>query len=81
MTAEERLALVRSVLREVAEPPAVHIGPETRLAELGVDSVALAEIVVRIEEEAGIEVPPDRWLRVRDVAEVLDMIEQALQRH
>jgi acyl carrier protein len=76
MTGHEYLAVVRTVVRQVSERSPDEIGFDTRIADLGIDSVEFAEVVVRIEDVLGIEVPLAQWLRVRTVKEVLEMIER-----
>lgn len=77
MTDHEYAALVASIVRQVSEKPLGDISPDTRIADLGIDSITFAEIVVQIEDALGIDVPFGRWLRVRTVREVLDMIGEA----
>jgi acyl carrier protein len=77
MTDYDHADLVRDIVRQVSKRPADDIGPDTRIADLGIDSVAFAEIVVQIEEALGIDVPFARWLSVRTVREVLEMIDEA----
>ncbi len=73
----DHTALVARIVRQVADRPLDDIGPDTRIADLGIDSVTVAEVVVQIEDTLQIEVPFARWLRVRTVREVLDMIDEA----
>jgi acyl carrier protein len=75
MTDNGYAELVERIFRSVSERPLDDIGPETRITDLGVDSVAFAEVVVQIEEALDIEIPFGDWLRVRTVREVLEMIE------
>jgi acyl carrier protein len=79
MTDHNYLILLQAVLRQVSERSLGEIRPENLLTELGIDSIALAEVVVRIEAEVGtIEVPMEQWLRVRSVHEVVEIMEKAL---
>jgi acyl carrier protein len=81
MTDRDHLALVRSIVRRVSEHPVDEdIGPGTRIADLGIDSVTFAEIVVQIEDALDIDVPFAEWLSVRTVQQVLDMIDHAAAR-
>ena len=77
---DELMEMVRSIFREVSEKPLGEIAPETPIAELGIDSVSLAEIVGRIEDTLDIEVPASQWLQVRTLQQVIDMIMQASQK-
>jgi acyl carrier protein len=79
MTDTEYLALVEDAVRGVVDHPLVDIGPDTRIADLGIDSIAFAEVVVRLEEPLGIEVPLETWLRVRTVREALELIKRVHQ--
>jgi acyl carrier protein len=72
-------ALLRSVVVEVTEkPPPAGTTLDTPIAELGIDSISVAEITVRIEDRLGIEVPASKWLHARTLQEFVEMIEQSL---
>lgn len=77
---EELMELVRSIFQEVSERPMGEMSLETPIAELGIDSVSLAEIVVRIEDALDIEVPTSEWVRVRTPQGVIDAIKQSRPR-
>jgi acyl carrier protein len=78
MTGGERIALVRDIVERVSERPLGDVGPDTRLADLGVDSITFAEVVVQLEEALGIDIPFARWLTARIVRDVLTMIDEAV---
>jgi acyl carrier protein len=80
MTDHDRVALVRAIFHRVSEHPLGDIGPHTRITDLGIDSVTFAEIVVQIEEELDVDISFGRWLRVRTVQELLDMIDEVAGR-
>ena len=80
MTDHDHTALVRTIFYQVTEQPLDDIDAETRIADLGIDSITFAEIVVQIEETIGIDIPFGRWLGVRTVQEVLDMINEVTER-
>jgi acyl carrier protein len=77
VTSPEVLALIRSTFREVVERPLGELSLETSLADLGIDSVCVAEIVFRIEDALGIEVPTSEWVRVRTIVDVVDAVNRA----
>jgi len=56
MTGYDHISSVRELAEQVTERPLGEISPDTRIADLGVDSVTFAEIVVRIEDALGIEI-------------------------
>jgi acyl carrier protein len=49
--------------------------PEAKLADIGIDSFSLIELVFLVEEEFGISVPSE-GLKVTTVSDVLDVIQQ-----
>jgi acyl carrier protein len=73
------LSLLRKIALEVLEKPLPELRLETPIAELGIDSVSIAEIVTRIEDELGLEIPAVQWLQVHTFQEFIDVIEQARQ--
>jgi acyl carrier protein len=48
--------LIRLIVRHFEMDPG-QLSPDSNLQELGLDSIALAELLVVVEEETGIEVP------------------------
>jgi acyl carrier protein len=73
----EMLALIRKAFREVIERPLGDLDLDTRIADLGIDSVSVAEIVFRIEDALGIEVPTSEWVRVRTLVDFVDVVDRA----
>jgi acyl carrier protein len=55
-----------------------NITDETLLTSLGLDSLDLVEIMLEIEEAAGIEFEDDKIAAVKTVKDVLDAIEEKL---
>jgi acyl carrier protein len=52
--------------------------PEARLADIGIDSFSLIELVFLAEEEFDIKIPIDK-LQVTTVGDVIDVIEQNMR--
>lgn len=73
----ELMALLRSIVADVTEKPLPDVGLDTPIAELGINSISVAEIIVRIEDRLGIEVPASRWLRARTLQEIIEMVDQS----
>lgn len=76
----ELIDLVRATFQEVSERPLPEIALETPIAELGIDSISVAEIVTRVEDELGIEIPAPQWIRVRTLQQFIDVVEEARQK-
>jgi acyl carrier protein len=73
------LELVRGIVVSAVDRPLPALSPKTTLAEAGVDSVTVAEIVVGIEEKLGIEIPADQWVRIRTFDDLISAIALARQ--
>jgi acyl carrier protein len=74
---QSMIDLLRSILRDVSDRPLGDIDPDTPIAQLGIDSISVAEIVVRLEDHLGVEVAVSEWIRVQTVQDFLDVISRA----
>jgi acyl carrier protein len=74
---ESLIETVRCITAEVTERPVPVITVDTEIRSLGVDSIALAEIIARVEDELGIDVPAAAWLAVKTLRDLLDVVERA----
>jgi len=52
-------AALRESISKVCGVPAEQVGPASTLEELGIDSLAAAEIITDVEIQTGIELPMD----------------------
>ena len=75
---EQLIETLRTIVADVIERPAPALLPDSPIRSIGVDSIALAEIVARIEDAFGIEVPADTWLAITTVGELLDVVAAAI---
>jgi acyl carrier protein len=76
-SAEQLMATFRRIAAEVADRPIPELSLDTDIRSLGVDSIMLAEIVARIEDTFGIDVPATIWLSVKTLRELLDVVASA----
>ena len=63
---------VRQLLASFLKLPPARLQPDTRLDELGLDSLAAVELIFEIEERFGVRVPSERaaeFLSVRAIAD------------
>jgi acyl carrier protein len=83
MNEEELLSLLRRALVK-AEPRFAAIAGtltlETYLADLGVDSLMLLNMLGVVEEQLDIEVPDDKMVAAQTVAEVAALIREQMGR-
>ena len=67
---------VRTVLAEEFEIPRESIVPGANLyQDLGIDSIDAVDLIVRLREITGKQVPPDRFKAVRTVGDVIAVLE------
>jgi acyl carrier protein len=68
---------LRRAIAKVCDLPVEQIGPDTRLDELGVDSLAVAEVLVELEIELDRELPV-HLLRRLDAIDTVGDVEREL---
>ena len=67
----------RRIASEVTERPVPDLPLDAEIRALGLDSIALAEIVARVEDTLAVDIPATTWLTVRTLRELLDVVAQA----
>ena len=73
---EDLFEKVRTVLAEEFEIPRESIVPGANLyQDLGIDSIDAVDLIVRLREITGKQVPPDRFKAVRTVGDVIAVLE------
>jgi len=55
------LATVQGIVSQVLMVPSAKVQPETRLYDLGAESIDYLDLIFRIEEALGRKVPVSRW--------------------
>jgi acyl carrier protein len=69
------LPLLREIVLDVTGKSAPAISLTDDLSELGIDSVSVAEIVMRVEDALEIEIPANEWLGVRSLQGIIELVE------
>jgi acyl carrier protein len=73
---EDLFEKVRTVLAEEFEIPRESIVHGANLyQDLGIDSIDAVDLIVRLREITGKQVPPDRFKTVRTVGDVIAVLE------
>lgn len=54
------LSKIAEMLTEYCDTPVEEITADTKFADLGIDSLDIAEIAMNIEDETGVEIPMDQ---------------------
>ncbi len=73
---DELLALLSRAALEVAGRRLEGLDMETRLADFGIDSVGVLEMVGCVEDELGLRFPDDEIARLATVRDVAMLIER-----
>lgn len=76
-TREAILVRMREILPDRVDVDPALLVPDATLAEIGIDSFALIELVFLAEDAYGIDIPME-GLKVRTVGDVLDVVEARL---
>jgi acyl carrier protein len=71
----ESFALISEYINKHVNNPPEKLTMESRLDEVGIDSLALLELVFELEDEHGINVPNDVEMPVT-VAQLIELIEK-----
>jgi acyl carrier protein len=82
--APETFARVRDIVARYLDIPAEKVEPDSKLEELGLDSLGALELIFQIEEEFKIVVPNERaaeFLTVRAVCEGIETLQAAAPVH
>ncbi len=70
---------VREILAETLEITPDEITPDKRLvADLGLTSFDLADVVVQAREEFGVTIPSERWTEIVTVADIYRVIREEM---
>ena len=70
---------IRAILAEILELDPAAITPEKRLiADLGLTSFDLADVVIQAQEEFGVTLPSERFSEIVTVADVYRVVGEAM---
>lgn len=77
MLQNEVLGDVATTLASVAGVDASQVTPEKSLADLGIDSMTMLEVIVALEDRFGLLIPDDEWSRFSTVGDLVGHLERA----
>jgi acyl carrier protein len=70
------LTMFRNMATEIAEKDFSHVAEESVIAELGIDSLGMLELVGAMERDLGVQVPDDELVGIQTVKQLLDLVEK-----
>lgn len=76
MDRAQLLELFKKTASEIAEKDFANIGEDSVIASMGVDSLAMLEVVGEMERELTIQIPDDQLVGLETVRQLLDMLEK-----
>lgn len=80
MSPDQILARLRILMAQSAQVPVDwdSVGPETPIADLGIDSLAMLDLLYDIQQEFRIEFDPQALVKVRTVGHLATFIEERM---
>ncbi len=76
MERAELLKLFRTMATEIAEKDFSTVSEDGVIAELGLDSLQMLELVGAMERELEVSVPDDQLVGIQTVKQLLDLVEK-----
>ena len=76
MDRPELLTTFQRMATEIAEKDFGHVTEEHVIADLGIDSLGMLEIVGSMEREFKIQIPDDQLVGIATVAQLVDLVQQ-----
>jgi acyl carrier protein len=68
--------MFRTMATEIAEKDFSRVQEDAVIANLGVDSLAMLELVGAMERELNIQIPDDQLVGIETVKQLLDVVEK-----
>lgn len=76
MTRPELVDVFRKMAGEIAEKDFSSVAEDAKIAELGIDSLGMLEVVSAMERELGVQVPDEQLVGIQTVRQLLDLVEK-----
>jgi len=78
MTRPELLQIFRSSASEIAEKDLSKVDESGVIAELGIDSLELLEVIGSLERDLDIRIPDDQLVGIQTVGQLLNLVANKL---
>ena len=76
----ELMDMFRTLATEIAERDLSHVEEGDAIADLGIDSLAMLELVGTMERELSIQVPDEMLVGLKTIRELLQLVERRIQK-
>jgi acyl carrier protein len=77
MAHDDTLAALAEILADVARIDPADVTPRARFDDLGIDSLAMVDVVVAVEDRFGLVIPDDDWARFETVGDASAHLQRA----
>lgn len=72
------IEMFRAKASEIAEKDFGTLREDSVIADMGIDSLAMLEVVGEMERELGISIPDDMLVGIETVAQLLDVVQKRI---
>lgn len=79
MKRAELIDMFKVMATEVAERDFDDLSEDSVIADMGVDSLQMLEVVGQMEQKLSIQIPDDQLVGIETVAQLLDVLERRIQ--
>lgn len=74
MDRAQLLEMFRKMATEIAEKDFSHVTEDSVIADLGIDSLGMLELVGSMERELQVQIPDDELVGIQTVNQLLDLV-------
>ncbi len=78
MERPQLINLFRDLASEIAEKDLSHVQEDSAIADLGIDSLAMLELVGTMERQLRIRVPDEQLVGLQTVRQLLELVERRM---
>lgn len=78
MDRAQLIEMFRAKASEIAEKDFGTLREDSVIADMGIDSLAMLEVVGEMERELGISIPDDMLVGIETVAQLLDVVQKRI---
>ena len=79
MDRAQLIEMFRSLATEISEKDFSGLAENSVISEMGVDSLAMLEVIGEMERELDIQIPDDDLAGIRTVGELLDVVAERIR--
>jgi acyl carrier protein len=76
MNRPELIKTFQRMASEIAEKDFSHVTEDAKIAQLGLDSLNILELVGQMERELDVQIPDEQLVGIQTVRQLLDLVEK-----